>query len=335
MKNNFIITIFLLIFSITLNAQSSFDNGFKNGFKNGYCYSNSQNNVFCNPPITPIPPLPQINESSDSYQDGYNRGFIYGQSRRNTDDNKSSNNNGGSYQQNLGGTQETLDYSVLYKGLLANQAQRNNQQSSTNSSQNEQKNTDETIKLISQINYIFNNHKNLPDNVTSGWHYAIGTNNYDFMEFCKVYVLNNQIVKYVVDDWQERSIQSPSSINKAKAVVQLIEDDGSTGQLATIFLYAYVVDNKSSTTPPIGTGKISFWTSWKNCANMKLYFDGKYAGKFSIYFPSGIPLCEQNGTITVKYKPGTYKFQAVSGWKNWEGTVTIQKDGCQTFELKK
>lgn len=82
----------LLILNFVAFGQSNFNIGFKEGFKNGYCYSNNQSGYYCNPPVPPLPPLPQISESSNSYQDGYNRGFLYGQSQRRNDDNNSSSN---------------------------------------------------------------------------------------------------------------------------------------------------------------------------------------------------------------------------------------------------
>jgi hypothetical protein len=82
-----------LICLLSLNfgalAQSNFNLGFKDGFKSGYCYT-AQSSVYCIPPSTPIPPLPQISESNSNYQDGYNRGFLYGTAQREADDNNSS-----------------------------------------------------------------------------------------------------------------------------------------------------------------------------------------------------------------------------------------------------
>lgn len=83
----------LLLLNLVAFGQSNFDIGFKDGFKKGYCYSNNQSSYICTPPLPPLPPLPQINENRNSYQDGYNRGFLYGQARRTTDDNNSSNTN--------------------------------------------------------------------------------------------------------------------------------------------------------------------------------------------------------------------------------------------------
>lgn len=91
----FVFTLFfLVIFGISTIAQTNFDTGFKAGFESGYCYSpNNSIHSFpiCVPPLAPLPPLPQINERSESFQDGYNRGFLYGQARRRAEENKSSN----------------------------------------------------------------------------------------------------------------------------------------------------------------------------------------------------------------------------------------------------
>lgn len=93
MKKIALTLIYFLSAYININAQTNFDLGFKEGFKNGYCYTTNQAGYYCNPPLPPLPPLPQLNENRNSYQDGYNRGFLYGQERRRSDDNNSLNNN--------------------------------------------------------------------------------------------------------------------------------------------------------------------------------------------------------------------------------------------------
>lgn len=94
MKNFVFTVLFLVLFGFNSFAQSTFDRGFKAGFEKGYCYTSSnppQSYGICIPPLAPVPPIPQINERSDNYQDGYNRGFIYGQAQRRAEENRSSN----------------------------------------------------------------------------------------------------------------------------------------------------------------------------------------------------------------------------------------------------
>lgn len=73
MKN---ITLLLLFFITNLAySQSNYSNGFQSGYKNGYCHNKG---VGCVSPNPPIAPLPSVNESLNSFQDGYNQGFSVG-----------------------------------------------------------------------------------------------------------------------------------------------------------------------------------------------------------------------------------------------------------------
>lgn len=65
----------LLSIGFTQVYQNSFDKGFKIGFKEGACYNKSS---LCLAPLTPLTPLLRINENTNSYTDGYNRGFQVG-----------------------------------------------------------------------------------------------------------------------------------------------------------------------------------------------------------------------------------------------------------------
>jgi len=68
-------TFIFLIISFLAYSQSNFDKGFYDGFKKGYCYERDNN---CIAPITPNAPIPSVNENSDNYNHGYNRGFQIG-----------------------------------------------------------------------------------------------------------------------------------------------------------------------------------------------------------------------------------------------------------------
>ena len=74
MKNLKYIILFIFI-NNQLFAQTEFDKGFKEGYKNGYCFNIG---VGCVAPVTPVAPIPKANESSSSYQNGYDRGFAIG-----------------------------------------------------------------------------------------------------------------------------------------------------------------------------------------------------------------------------------------------------------------
>jgi hypothetical protein len=68
-----ILLITFSVITLLLSADyNSFCDGFKNGYKQGYCYGES----YCVSPIPPVCPIPYVGENS--YNDGYNRGFIDG-----------------------------------------------------------------------------------------------------------------------------------------------------------------------------------------------------------------------------------------------------------------
>ena len=86
MKNLYLRLIFLSILNFSSYAQikSNYERGFEIGLKEGYCYN--QNKYNCLAPMTPFIPYPRLNESSENYTEGYNRGFQYGLDLRRSDD---------------------------------------------------------------------------------------------------------------------------------------------------------------------------------------------------------------------------------------------------------
>lgn len=94
MKNHTLL--FIILFFTTLSfAQTNFIDGFNSGYKKGYCQDQG---IGCIDPIPPISPIPKVGESSDSYTDGYNRGFEMGLNARKSNSSSSSTSNGTRYQ---------------------------------------------------------------------------------------------------------------------------------------------------------------------------------------------------------------------------------------------
>lgn len=75
---SFYSTLIFLLLNFTGNAQikSNYERGFEIGFKEGYCYNRTTYDCFT--PMTPLAPMPRINENKDNYTQGYNRGFQFG-----------------------------------------------------------------------------------------------------------------------------------------------------------------------------------------------------------------------------------------------------------------
>lgn len=120
----------MLLISIIANSQTNFDKGFEDGYKKGYC----QDKGNCIAPISPIAPVPNVYESSSSYQDGYNRGFEKGLNDQKTN-NSSQNTN--SYKTAKG---EFVDFS----------SEKQSANNNVTVSQEEWSNLGELIKQISE-----------------------------------------------------------------------------------------------------------------------------------------------------------------------------------------
>ena len=317
-----------LLISIATFSQTDYSRGFSNGYKEGYCY----NDFACISPIPPITPIPLIGESYDNYQDGYNRGFKKGledkQAKKNSDNYNGQGNN--SYNQQNNTTKQQYvssyvspNYDLLLKALEMKQVQYE---------KNEQIKKEKTIGMMSQVKAYYNSLNVFPDKISDGWHKVISMNNYDFCEERKVYVSNNQVTKYVIDDWKKKTISYPVTINKAKAIVQLIEDDGTTGDIVELYFLEYINNPNSYTSSPLVSGKVSFWSSAKRTGDINIYVEGDYIGKLTSYFQSS-PNCGQNETLSFEFKPGIYNYKAICDKGNWSGTIRINSDDCTLHEL--
>ena len=65
--------IILSVAFVCFSFGTEYCDGWADGYSAGYCYNSG---YACIPRIAPLCPLPKLGK--DSYQDGYNRGFLRG-----------------------------------------------------------------------------------------------------------------------------------------------------------------------------------------------------------------------------------------------------------------
>lgn len=175
-----------------------------------------------------------------------------------------------------------------------------------------------------------------PDRLNDGWYNVAVTNYYDMCGERKVYVQNNRITKYFIDNYAERSVSFSSPIIEGKAHIKLFLNGADT-EIHDVYFLDYIIDPTISASKP-SFGKYTFYTTFKRAGTVKVYIDGMYAGILNQYFDPkiGTPYCgqESSGTITFSYKPGTYNFIAEGTTKKWSGKITIDVDGCGMMNLK-
>lgn len=187
---------------------------------------------------------------------------------------------------------------------------------------------------IKQTKKIYSSIEKFPANISNGWHSVTVTNNEDFCDERKVFVENNKITKYVVENWINREVAFSAPVQNAKGMIKLKTEQGSSEYLDVYFI-EYTYSPGQTTTAPLKPGKINFWSSLKRGSEIEIYFEDEYIGKLTQYFADGSPTCGQIGTVTLSYKPGTYNYVAKSERSIWKGTLTISAEECRQIELGK
>ena len=76
---------------LSQDPYQQFSDGYRAGFKEGYCYNKGVSEV-CNLPLTVLIPFPKLNEPN-TYNQGYNRGFLFSLGMKRLNSNNSSNLN--------------------------------------------------------------------------------------------------------------------------------------------------------------------------------------------------------------------------------------------------
>lgn len=231
---------------------------------------------------------------------------------------------------------EELDISALGNALRIKQRQYDIaiQQAQNQQAEAERINREKAVVLKQQIDNYYNSFSSYPKTISNGWYNVYVTNNYDFTEERKVYVENNIITKYVIDNWLHRSISTSFPILNGKTNIKITYQNESS--LLTIYFLEAIANPNVYTTPPLNSGKITFWTNF-NKDYIKIYVEGDYIGTLKSNFSSESgPNCGQDsGTVIFESKPGTYNYTAKSSNYSWNGTITVTENGCSKMRLNK
>jgi hypothetical protein len=191
---------------------------------------------------------------------------------------------------------------------------------------------DRAIQIMSTVKEFYNSQSTYPERVKDGWHTVVAMNNTDFCEERKVFVENNLVTNYVIDDWLFKDILSPAQIQDCRSSV-LINDDGRNDEMLDLYFLDYLIDQNSCATPPVGSGTISFWSDGVQGGKIVIYIDGRFIGELDSHFKKSIPDCGQTGTLTIEDKSGIHDFRAVNKKNVWRGSIKINHNDCVLQEL--
>jgi len=317
----------ILFVSLTtcLFGQSSFSNGYQKGFKEGYCYQD----YGCIAPIPPITPIPKISESDNSYKDGYQRGFLEGQSSK-----KGTNNTFDRFApRKYGEYIKPYDMDLLYKALEVKQAKydRAIYNARLQKQEIERIQKEKAVSRMNQIISYYNSATVYPKYIKDGWHMVFSMNNYNFCDQRKVFVENNRVTEYVVDNYSRRTVTYSLPITDGKTSIKIAE---SKEELVNLYFLEYISDPDSYTEAPTPSGKVSFWKSFEGGGQIDVWVDGKYIGLIKHYFNQGFPSCGQVGTLVFQGKHGVkYNYVAKSSRLTWSGSFYGDSGGCKKLQL--
>ncbi len=171
-----------------------------------------------------------------------------------------------------------------------------------------------------------------PESITDGWHNAIATDNVNFCRDVKVYIEDNRVNKFVVDNYTPVKFIAAGKIQNGKGLLTLKDfNDNEIGLFELYFIYD--LDEPSVAQPPIEPGYVTFWSDMKTFAHIQLTLEGDRTEPFTISF-ANMPEPFANGTVSRVLKPGTYSFKAAGrGTIDWEGTFEVRPNQCAMIRL--
>jgi hypothetical protein len=192
------------------------------------------------------------------------------------------------------------------------------------------------IDRMNETKRFYNSNSNYPKVIPNGWHQVVSMNNRDKCEDVKVFVEDNKLKKYYIEDWKQIIIAYSAPISQGKAIVQLKNENGSKGDMVDIYFLENISNPYSKSTQPQTPGKVNFYTTHKRSGKIEIYLDGEFEGTLEQYFDvKSNPSCGQNGTLTIERKPGSYNYTAIGSSGKWSGVIEIKANACSSFALRK
>ena len=238
------------------------------------------------------------------------------------------------------------DWDFMLKAAQIKQAQIDKQRQ-----ENTQKEAYERQERINLKERILNNYRSAssyPSRVEYGWYNVIVTDDSqdDFCKERKFLVSNNIIQRYIIDDFWENPVVYSSEIKDGHCSIKLKNRrDDQYGYAQVYFMDCVMNPSNPYANPPATPGEVSFWTTDKKAVKsggIDIYIDGYFMGTLNDYFSKkdlrgkkAPTSCDQLGTLKVRYKPGKYKYEAISNRGKWNGFIEIVSGRCHLYGLLK
>jgi len=188
------------------------------------------------------------------------------------------------------------------------------------------------VDLMYVILDCYDRQKKYPDTISDGWHNVVAMNYSNICREAKVYVLNNHVTSYIINNWDKKEIRTGSPISRCKSTIELVNDKTDKNKKferkLDLYFIDYLIAPDAAATPPKVDGRASFWAHPDiDGGTVIIYVNQVYKGELSLMDES-IPKCGQKGTLTFEEANGTYDFRAYNDKNVWRGTIVIYPGEC-------
>lgn len=203
--------------------------------------------------------------------------------------------------------------------------------SSKKASLNQQK----TLAQIEIVKTQYASQKSFPETIVDGWHIVFFTDNSNYYEEAKVLVENNEIQKFVIENYMPYSLnfKNITSIKNAKSLVSVEYASDNSDTVEVYFIYD--LDQPSIVEKPMNPGYLTLWSPLKRAKSIKIMLDRKKYGNL-LHYNESEPECGSPDEFTFKLKPGNYNLRALGRGKlDWKIKIEIKEDECLVFGLNK
>lgn len=207
-----------------------------------------------------------------------------------------------------------------------------------NSWDNNKKRDREIQKAKAQLEIIkgaYKEHENYPKKIIDGWHVVTVTDNFNYCNDAKVFMENNEIKQFVINNYAEHALKFKmiTPVKNGKSLLSLDLVNGSNDTVEIYFMND--LNGPQTVEKPQDAGYVSFWSDMSKAKTIKIWIEDVYYGELGNQFDAE-PECYQDGTISLGYRPGVYKFKAAGrGTISWGGTIEIKENTCFMLNLNK
>jgi hypothetical protein len=186
-------------------------------------------------------------------------------------------------------------------------------------------------EMIAELKGIYESNKSYPDSIIGGWHEVAVTDNSKTLKTAKVYVDNNRIRKFFIDDCIELEFTMEGEITHGKASITLKKVSGDPLRAIDIY-FMDDLDKPRTFPPPSKPGYVCFWTRKKKLLNQKIVFAGQRIDQLSKVFDKE-PMYFDNGTTTIIIKPGSYRLEILQSGNNLDRVINVQSGTCTYYQV--